>query len=328
MDGCFDVCHFGHYNVIRQSNELGVEVVVGVHSNQEIEKNKGPPVLNLEERAFLVSACKWTAKVVPNAPFTSEISYLDEYGCQVAIHGDDLVLNADGYDCYKALKESNRFDTVPRTKSISTTNLIQRMLNLPPDQFPPDFNFDLLKNKKDSPNLKTFLPTTHFISQFAYGLQAGKDSKIVYVSGNFDLLHPGHVSFLQKAKALGDYLLVGVHSDQDVVGSGKRVPIMSVYERVMNLLAIRFVDDVIIGAPLEISKSFLRRVNASLVVEGSSVSLRPDDYKIPKELGIYQKIESDFPHLSARSIIQRILVNYHDFAKRNAAKLPNEIALQ
>lgn len=43
-----------------------------------------------------------------------------------------------------------------------------------------------------------------------------KDAKIVYVHGSFDLLNPGHLDFLEKAHAEGDYLIVGVHPD-DVI---------------------------------------------------------------------------------------------------------------
>lgn len=40
-----------------------------------------------------------------------------------------------------------------------------------------------------------------------------EEQKVVYVSGSFDLLHPGHIEFLKQARALGDYLIVGVQND-------------------------------------------------------------------------------------------------------------------
>jgi ethanolamine-phosphate cytidylyltransferase len=40
------------------------------------------------------------------------------------------------------------------------------------------------------------------------------DQKIVYVCGSFDLLHPGHIEFLKQARALGEYLIVGVQNDE------------------------------------------------------------------------------------------------------------------
>ena len=52
----------------------------------------------------------------------------------------------------------------------------------------------------------------------------------VYTSGVFDLFHVGHLSVFKKAKQFGDYLIVGVHSDQDVE-SYKRTPIISCEQR-------------------------------------------------------------------------------------------------
>lgn len=50
MDGCFDMMHYGHANALRQARALGDELVVGINSDDEIRKNKGPPVMNIDER--------------------------------------------------------------------------------------------------------------------------------------------------------------------------------------------------------------------------------------------------------------------------------------
>lgn len=42
--------HFGHANMLRQAKEMGDYLVVGVHSDAEILKNKGPPVMTESER--------------------------------------------------------------------------------------------------------------------------------------------------------------------------------------------------------------------------------------------------------------------------------------
>lgn len=54
MDGCFDLMHYGHANALRQAKALGDVLVVGVVSDEEIITNKGPPVLSMDERYFLI----------------------------------------------------------------------------------------------------------------------------------------------------------------------------------------------------------------------------------------------------------------------------------
>ena len=49
-DGCYDLVHFGHANQIRQAKAMGDYLIVGVHSDEEVRKHKGPPVFNEEER--------------------------------------------------------------------------------------------------------------------------------------------------------------------------------------------------------------------------------------------------------------------------------------
>lgn len=322
VDGVFDVTHFGHYNMMRQAAALADELYVGVHNDEEVTKNKAKPVFNLQERMELVSACKWATKVIPDAPFTTQVDWLKRFDCEACIHGDDLVLNSDGVDCYKAVKDANMFATVPRTKAISTTNLIGRMLRLPKDQLPEGFDTSLLENLSgDISSFYTYMPTTHRISQFASHREPTKNDKIVYVDGTFDLLHPGHVSFLKKAKALGTYLVVGVHPDP-LPGENRPAPIMTLQERVLNVLAVKYVDDVIIGAPYVITKALIDQIEPAVVAEGSSAT-RPksvDAFKIPKEMGIFQQIESDYPEFTSKLVIKRILDNYQIYAKRNATK--------
>ena len=50
VDGCFDMMHWGHANALRQAKKEGAYLVVGVHSDAEILANKGPTVMNEEER--------------------------------------------------------------------------------------------------------------------------------------------------------------------------------------------------------------------------------------------------------------------------------------
>jgi D-beta-D-heptose 7-phosphate kinase/D-beta-D-heptose 1-phosphate adenosyltransferase len=74
---------------------------------------------------------------------------------------------------------------------------------------------------------------------------AGK--AIVFTNGVFDLLHPGHVRYLQQARALGDALIVGVNSDRSVRAiKGPQRPVTPEDERVEILAALAAVDAAVI----------------------------------------------------------------------------------
>jgi len=66
------------------------------------------------------------------------------------------------------------------------------------------------------------------------------NDKIIYVAGAFDLFHVGHLDFLEKARAEGDYLIVGLHTDPIVNRyKGSNYPIMNLHERVLSVLACK-----------------------------------------------------------------------------------------
>jgi rfaE bifunctional protein nucleotidyltransferase chain/domain len=67
--------------------------------------------------------------------------------------------------------------------------------------------------------------------------------KLVFTNGCFDLLHSGHVDYLNKAKELGDYLLVGLNSDFSVKKiKGENRPIINEMERAVLLDNLKCVD--------------------------------------------------------------------------------------
>ena len=71
--------------------------------------------------------------------------------------------------------------------------------------------------------------------------------RIVFTNGVFDLLHPGHLRYLQQARALGDALVVGVNSDRSVgANKGEGRPITPERERAELLAALACVDAVVI----------------------------------------------------------------------------------
>ena len=113
----------------------------------------------------------------------------------------------------------------------------------------------------------------------------------VYVDMVADLFHYGHVNFLRQARSHGNFLLVGIHSDE-TVESYKRTPILTMKERIASVAGCRYVDEVVPNAPLEITREWIEKHNIDLIMHGDDVSseTRNTWYSVPIEMGIYQSV--------------------------------------
>ena len=106
-----------------------------------------------------------------------------------------------------------------------------------------------------------------------------------------DLFHYGHVEFLRKARALGDYLLVGIHHDDPLVAY-KRRPILTMEERVACVAGCRYVGEVLPEAPLKVTREWIERHAIDVVVHGDDFSDEHLDYyyKVPIDMGIFRTV--------------------------------------
>lgn len=105
---------------------------------------------------------------------------------------------------------------------------------------------------------------------------------IVFSNGCFDLLHPGHIDYLSKARALGDRLVIGLNDDDSISRlKGPSRPICSLAVREVMLAALQSVDLVVPfseDTPLELIKT----LQPDLLVKGGDY--QPDDIVGAKEV--------------------------------------------
>lgn len=105
-----------------------------------------------------------------------------------------------------------------------------------------------------------------------------QNKKIVFTNGCFDVLHAGHVSYLQKAKALGDILIVGLNSDESVQQlKGKGRPVNNEEDRSLVLAGLASIDFIVIfneETPYELIKA----IEPDILVKGA-------DYKDKEVVG-------------------------------------------
>ncbi|KDP21814.1 hypothetical protein JCGZ_00601 [Jatropha curcas] len=351
MDGCFDMMHYGHCNALRQARALGDELVVGVVSDAEIIANKGPPVTPIHERMIMVNAIKWVHEVIPDAPYAITEEFMkklfEEYNIDYIIHGDDPCVLPDGTDAYALAKKAGRYKQIKRTEGVSSTDIVGRMLLCTRERsISESHNHSSLQRQFShghgqkvedggsatgtGTRVSHFLPTSRRIVQFSNGKGPGPDARIIYIDGAFDLFHAGHVEILRVARGLGDFLLVGIHNDQTVSAKrGAHRPIMNLHERSLSVLACRYVDEVIIGAPWEVSKDMITTFNISLVVHGTVAENidyaeeKCNPYAVPISMGIFKVLESPLD-ITTTTIIRRIVANHEAYQKRNEKKAESE----
>ncbi|TGJ82127.1 hypothetical protein E0Z10_g6629 [Xylaria hypoxylon] len=238
LDGCWDFFHHGHAGAMLQARQLGSELFVGVHSDEDILKNKGPTVMDLDERLAAVDACRWVTKSVPDAPYVTELPFIGLYKCKYVVHGDDITSDGNGEDCYRFVKQAGRFKVVKRTPSISTTDLVGRMLLCTKTHFITSLEKVLVgqeghgaeeerkaegeamtmrirqyatdeggKNPgvdvyfwtaSDAAKAQDTREETGAFRQLLKGKGAKPGQRVVYVDGGFDLFSSGHIEFLRQ----------------------------------------------------------------------------------------------------------------------------------
>jgi len=334
LNGCFDLMHVGHFNALRQAKSLffrkgyrRVVLVAGIHSDAAIAGQKGPPLMSNEERLAVLRATKWVDELATELPYVSmSASMADALRVHFICHGDDLPVCRGGGGMYTEAMEAGRFQLVKRTEGISTTHILERLLR----------GGEVGAGAAAAGALGATLATTQRLADFAAPAEPQRPrrllaeaQRVVYVRGSFDLLHGGHVALLEHAAQLGDYLLVGLLSDEAARRRRGAAPVLTLPERAMAVLSLRAVDDVVLGAPEDVGSELLAALNVALVATGQrpgeAGEARDDGLALPRSLGILRELERAGP-LTSQGLRQRFLSRSAEFTERNAGLLEKELA--
>lgn len=343
LNGCFDLMHVGHFNALRQAKDFfyrrghkRVVMVAGLHSDAAITRQKGEPLVPEVERAHVLRATKWVDEILVGLPYVCITTAMaDALKVDWVVHGDDLPVCKDGGGMYADVIDGGRFQVVKRTRGISTTIILQRLLG---EQATDGVRAD---------RFGSVLATAGLFASFsapADPKRARADlagaSKVVYVPGVFDLLHEGHVELLERAAACGDFLLVGLHSDGCVCGHLGASPVLTLAERALAILSLRCVDEVVLDAPWGVSADLLQSMNISVVVAGHAAgipgsglpqentdiedSVEEERLGAARTLGVL-KVVMLASHLTSRRLQNRFFERRDVFAERNGAMVRKEL---
>jgi|SRR5680860_1521502 len=124
----------------------------------------------------------------------------------------------------------------------------------------------------------------------------------VITFGTFDVLHVGHLKIIERAKELGDRLVVGVSADALNMSKKGRLPVFSEDERMMLVGALSAVDEVFVEESLELKREYIEQHRADVLVMGDDWHGKFDDLKDVCEVVYLPRT----PAVSTTAIIEKI----------------------
>lgn len=150
--------------------------------------------------------------------------------------------------------------------------------------------------------------TSANLASWREGLRrAGK--KLVATNGCFDILHLGHVTYLQHAKQQGDALLVGVTGDSNVQKlKGPNRPVNNEHDRAAVLAALEAVDGVFVFPELD-ARNFLEKVHPDIYVKGGDYTIdtiNQDERRLLEKMGVKIVLLPVVPGKSTTTILEKI----------------------
>lgn len=120
------------------------------------------------------------------------------------------------------------------------------------------------------------------------------EKKVVFTNGCFDILHRGHVTYLGKAASLGDYLVVGLNSDDSVKRQNKSPerPINDEDSRALVIASLEFVDLVVVfenDTPLDL----IKLLKPSILIKGADYDAEEKDETSKRYIVGSKEVKSD-----------------------------------
>jgi len=137
---------------------------------------------------------------------------------------------------------------------------------------------------------------------------AAEGKRLVLTNGCFDLLHTGHVRYLQQARELGDALVVAVNNDDSVRElKGAERPLNTDADRAEVLAALRCVDHVVIFAGKRVTE-VIRMLRPAIYAKGGDYTLEtldPGERAALEEVGAEIRLVSLVPGKSTTSLLEK-----------------------
>ena len=126
--------------------------------------------------------------------------------------------------------------------------------------------------------------------------------RTVITFGTFDVFHVGHLRILQRARELGDRLVVGVSGDELNIRKKGRAPVFSEPERLEIVASLKVVDEVFVEESLELKREYVLKTGASVLAMGDDWEGKFDNLSDVCEVVYFPRT----PSVSTTALIEHI----------------------
>jgi glycerol-3-phosphate cytidylyltransferase len=124
----------------------------------------------------------------------------------------------------------------------------------------------------------------------------------VLTFGTFDVFHVGHLSILERARALGNQLIVGVSSDAMNISKKGRAPVFPQEERLQLVAALRCVSEVFLEESLDLKRDYLMHYKADVLAMGDDWAGKFDEFQDICKVVYFKRT----PAVSTTAVIEKI----------------------
>lgn len=123
-----DLFHVNHINLIKEAKEYGDHLIVGIHSDSQVQEYKCTPIMTLEERCYIISACKYVDSIIPGAPLNITEKFIKANNIDLVIHAHNLDEDRKYNFIFQIPKELGIFKRLDYHEGISTTGIKRRVV--------------------------------------------------------------------------------------------------------------------------------------------------------------------------------------------------------
>ncbi len=124
--------------------------------------------------------------------------------------------------------------------------------------------------------------------------------KRIITFGTFDLLHIGHLKILERAKVLGNHLIVGVSTDNLNFTKKRKNAIYNQEDRMLLIQSLKVVDEVFFEESLNLKRQYILKYKADILVMGDDWEGKFDEFNDICEVHYFQRT----PSISSSEIIE------------------------